>query len=378
MKPSAIEIQFSKKLSFNLLSVILIVFIFYIGQHILIPLLLSILLATLLLPVTQFFQRLKISRVLSITLALVGAALLIASLIYFLVNQTAAFLSDLPTIEARVEELEIGITQWIYDNFSIPIEDQENFVSDYFQTMQSSPEGGIISRTFFTLTGAISYIFFLPVYTFLILYYQELIKRFLISIFKDGHEEKVREVLKESLSISQLYITGILTEMVIVFAMNATGFFIIGVRYALFMGLLAALLNLIPYVGMILANLICMMITVVYCTDLSQVPLVAIVLVVVHLLDNSFILPFVVGSKVRINALAIIVGVLVGGALFGIFGMFLAIPGLAVLKVMFDRVEGLEPYGMILGDYKFQPVVGNKIKLAKIPKAPKPEPVEQP
>jgi predicted PurR-regulated permease PerM len=58
----------------------------------------------------------------------------------------------------------------------------------------------------------------------------------------------------------------------------------------------------------------------------------------------------IVGSKVRINALAAIVGVLVGGALCGIAGMFLSIPGLAVLKVIFDRINGLKPYGMLLGD----------------------------
>jgi predicted PurR-regulated permease PerM len=61
-------------------------------------------------------------------------------------------------------------------------------------------------------------------------------------------------------------------------------------------------------------------------------------------------MPYVVSSKVRINALVSIIGVLIGGALAGISGMFLSIPGIAILKAIFDRVEGLKPWGDILGD----------------------------
>jgi predicted PurR-regulated permease PerM len=347
-----IEVPFYKRLGTNLLSLILIGFIFYIGQHILIPLLFSILLAILLLPVTQFLQRMRFNRILSILFALVGAMLIIASIVYFLTSQIANFLNDMPTIENRLGMLFLDVKQWVSNNFNISIVDQDNYVTETMRSIQNSGAGGIVGKTFFTLTGAISYVFFLPIYTFLILYYQDHFKQFLIDVFKNSQEEKVREVLRESLSISQLYLTGLLTELIIVFALNATGFFVLGIKYALFMGLLAALLNLIPYIGMVIANAFCMLITVISCDHMGQVLLVAVVLVVVHFIDNSFIMPLVVGSKVRINALAIIVGVLIGGALFGIFGMFLAIPGLAVLKVMFDRVDGLQPYGMLLGDYK--------------------------
>jgi predicted PurR-regulated permease PerM len=61
-------------------------------------------------------------------------------------------------------------------------------------------------------------------------------------------------------------------------------------------------------------------------------------------------MPYVVSSKVKINALVSIIGVLVGGALAGVSGMFLSIPGIAILKAIFDRVDGLQPWGMMLGD----------------------------
>ena len=139
-------------------------------------------------------------------------------------------------------------------------------------------------------------------------------------------------------------------ETTIVFTLNTIGFLIIGIKYVVFLALLAALLNLIPYVGMLVANIFAMVITLVSSEDPKLVLWVGVVLAVVQIIDNNFTMPWIVGNKVRINALVTIVGVLVGGALCGIPGMFLAIPGLAVLKVIFDKVPQLRPWGVLLGD----------------------------
>ena len=90
--------------------------------------------------------------------------------------------------------------------------------------------------------------------------------------------------------------------------------------------------------------------TMVTSENISDVLWVGIILAVVQLIDNNFGMPMIVGNKVRINALVTILGVLIGGTLCGIPGMFLAIPGLAVLKVIFDNVPDLRPWGLLLGD----------------------------
>ena len=144
--------------------------------------------------------------------------------------------------------------------------------------------------------------------------------------------------------------TGLLIETTLVFILNAIGFLILGIKYAVFLALFAALLNLIPYVGILVANILCMLITLVSSSETSNVLWVGIILLVVQFLDNNFGMPLIVGNKVRINALVTIIGVLAGGAICGIPGMFLAIPGLAVMKVIFDRVPELHPWGLLLGD----------------------------
>jgi predicted PurR-regulated permease PerM len=145
--------------------------------------------------------------------------------------------------------------------------------------------------------------------------------------------------------------------------MNTIGFLVLGIKYAIFLALLAALLNLIPYVGMLIANIICMLVTLVSSDTTSDVLWVGIILAVVQFIDNNFGMPMIVGNKVRINALVTIIGVLIGGALCGVPGMFLAIPGLAVLKVICDKVPELKFWGILLGDNNDQPKTAKKLKM---------------
>ena len=143
---------------------------------------------------------------------------------------------------------------------------------------------------------------------------------------------------------------GLLLEMAIVTILNTTGFLIIGIQYAVFLAVLAAVLNLIPYIGMLVASVICMAVTLTTSDNVADIIWVGVILIAVQFIDNNFIMPYVVSSKVRINALVTIIGVLIGGALAGIPGMFLSIPGIAILKAIFDRVDGLNPWGDLLGD----------------------------
>ncbi len=134
----------------------------------------------------------------------------------------------------------------------------------------------------------------------------------------------------------------------------------------IFLAVLAAILNMIPYVGMLIASIICMIITLTSTNEISDVIWVAVILTIVQFIDNNFLMPYVVSSKVKINALISIIGVLVGGALAGISGMFLSIPGLAIMKSIFDRVDGLKPWGLILGDDSSlsRPTIKQRIKKA--------------
>lgn len=347
MATTADPTPFYKKLAFNLLTLVLLGGILYVGQSILVPLFFSILLATLLYPVVAFLRRWKIPHPVAIIMSLLVAMAVIVGITYFLSRQMVSFFADIDVIKERLNELFTSLQVWVREHFNINIREQQEYIQDTKEKVEAEK---IVGATVVSFTTFISYLVLLPVYTFLVLYYKELIKQFFIFVFRNDTEDQIREVLHESRLVGQSFITGLLIEVAIVFSLNSVGFLILGIKYPLFLALVAALLNLVPYIGMLVANVFCMLITLVSSENLADVLWVGVVLALVQLVDNNFLMPFIVGSKVRINALATLVGILVGGALCGIPGMFLAIPGIAVLKVIFDRVDPLKPYGILVGD----------------------------
>lgn len=337
------------KISLNLLTISLIIAALYLGRSILIPFFFAMLLAMLLHPIVRFLKRLRFSHVMAVLTSVVLSFLLIASLIYFLSTQVGTFLQDTPVIKQKITELGLMGKRWISEHFEITIRDQNEYIDETTEKM-SENNPTLVERTVLTLTELISYLIFFPVYTFLILYHKDLIVRFLSLLVKRSEEDKIMDVLYESQHIVQGYIAGLLIEVGIVFVLNTTGFLLIGIEYAVFLALIAALLNIIPYIGMLIANVLTLVVTLVS----SENPIDAIwacgILAVVQVVDNNLLMPLIVGSKIKINALAIIIGVVFGGAVAGIPGMFLAIPGLALLKVVFESVDTLKPWAVILGD----------------------------
>jgi predicted PurR-regulated permease PerM len=338
-----------KKLSFSLLTLVLIGAIFSLGKNIILPLMFAILLATLLLPVVNYLQQKKFPVFLSIILPLIVSLLTILGVLYFLSTQIAHFFDDWETLKERVDELLNTVQRWVAQNFNVAAREQEEYINETTEKVKTEAPK-IAGRTFLSLTGSFSYLILLPIYTFLTLYYKNTIKHFFLALFNKSDQNKVVETLHACSHVSQRYISGLLIETSIVFSLNTLGFVILGIQYAVFLALLAALLNLIPYIGMLIANIFCMLITLLTSENPTDALWVAGILAVVQFFDNNIGMPLIVGNNVRINALATIVGVLVGGALCGVPGMFLAIPGLAVLKVVFDRVEDLHPWGILIGD----------------------------
>lgn len=340
---------FYQKFSLILIALLILVLALEFGKDLILPLLFAILLANLLLPMTNYFERKGAYKPIAILIPIIIALVAGAAVIYFLSSQIINFIADVPALQKRFNDVSHSFQVWFKESTSITIRKQNQYINDTVTDIKDNASG-IMGSTVASITQILSYVFLVPIYTFLMLLYRKTIKIFLIHAFKNDDEDTVKDILTESTSIAQKYLTGLLIETALVFTLNAIGFMLLGIPYAIFLALLAALLNLIPYVGMLVANIICMTVTLVSSEDSRYVIGVGLILAVVQFLDNNFGMPLVVGNKVRINALATIIGVLVGGTLCGIPGMFLAIPGLALLKVIFDRVPDLHPWGLLMGD----------------------------
>jgi len=343
------HLPFIPKLAFVLIILLIAVATIYLGQDILIPFAFSILLSVLMLPIIKFLERKKIPKVLSIIIAIALSLSVALAIVYFLSSQIASFMTDMPTMKKQLNFHFYKLQNWATEHLNISYKQQDKLIADATQNMQSNGRE-IVGQSLISVSHVLMILLIIPVYCFLLAYYRLMIKNFLIDVFDDKHEQKVKEVITESKIIVQSYMIGLLVELAIVTVINAVGFILFGIKYAIFLGLLAAVLNMIPYIGMLIAAVLCMLITLSTSTNTNDVIWVGVILIVVQFIDNNIIMPNVVSSKLKINALISILGVLIGGAIAGVSGMFLSIPAIAIIKVVCDRVEGLKPWGKILGD----------------------------
>jgi Predicted permease len=337
------------KLGFKFLVIFFIGFFINTAQNILVPFAFAILLAVLLLPVNNYLERKKISRVPAIALSLIFSIVVIGSVIYFLSTQIANFVDDIPSIKKHLADHFIQAQQWVKNKLHISFREQNEYLNNAAEKIKDSGPG-YITDTFFSITEALMLLILLPIYTFLLLYYRDLIKTFLFAVFRREHSEKVTNVITESKKMIHNYMVGLLIEMGIVATSNSIGLVLLHVKYAIFFGVLAAVLNVIPYIGMFTATLFTVLISLTTMNNTGGIVWIVAVMYGIHIIDVNILMPKIVGSKVRINALISILGVIIGGALTGLSGLFLSVPAVALIKIICDQLEDLKPWGMLLGD----------------------------
>jgi predicted PurR-regulated permease PerM len=190
----------------------------------------------------------------------------------------------------------------------------------------------------------------MPVFIFFFLYYRTFFKQFLNKLFIRTPNRNITEIMYKIQTVVKNYILGLLLVMAIIAALNTIGLLILDIEYAFFFGALAALLNIIPYLGIIIGSVLPILMALLTKDSIWYAVGVAGVFTVVQLLEGNFITPNIVGSKVSVNPLAAIIALIIGGILWGPSGMILSIPFTAIFKVILDNIEPLEPFGFLLGE----------------------------
>jgi predicted PurR-regulated permease PerM len=242
-------------------------------------------------------------------------------------------------------------------------------VHDWFTSAKNdimSTSSVVIGHTIMNIGVGIMVALLIPVYIFLILFYKPLLIDFIHQLFGENNKSQVSEVITQTKTLIQRYLVGLIIEAVIVAVLEIAALVFLGIDYAILLGVLGALLNVIPYLGGLVAVALPMMVALATKESGWYAIYILVIYYVIQLIDNNYIVPKIVASKVRINALFSIIVVLAGNALWGIPGMFLSIPLLAIVKLIFDHIDSLKPWGFLLGDtmpniLKISPVL-KKIK----------------
>jgi predicted PurR-regulated permease PerM len=343
-------LKFPFYIKFALISIGAFAFVYslFIGQAIILPLIYATIIAILLNPCVNFLVRKRINKIVAITITVLSAVLITVALLYFISSQLSMFSETYPALKEKFNATSERAIQWTSENFNI----KTSRINTWIKQTQSEAIhnlGSTIGQTLSVITGIVIIVVLLPVYLFMILFYKDLLLEFIRKLFNATHHDAVFEVLTNSKKIIQSYLIGLLFEAAIVGTLNSAGLLFLGIDYAIILGIIGALLNVIPYIGGVIATALPMLIA--YVTKGSSAAILVLGLyLLIQFIDNHFIIPRIVASKVKINALIAVIVVLIGGALWGIPGMFLSIPLTAIIKVIFDHIEPLKPWGYLLGN----------------------------
>ena len=343
------EMPLTVKRSIELLGIVLVGAIFVLGSGIIMPILTAFFMSLLLFPAFRFLRRFHVPEILAIVLPILLVAIFIGLIGWFFSSQMGTLIEDFPQIKKNVSIHLHALSEWISKISPYSTTEQTKFISDKSADLLNYA-GGMASGAAVTLSSVFIFVGLLPIYIYLILFYKDILLRFIFMWFKTDDHPRVKDAIYQTESIIKNYLMGLLIQVTYMTILLGGALLLFGIKHALLIGVIFAILNLIPYVGALFGNLIGVLLTLTSSTEIWPVLTVLIIIAVVQFLDNNILMPRIVGSKIKINALVSIMGVVIGGSIAGVSGMFLSMPLIAVLKVVFDRTDMFKQWGVLLGD----------------------------
>jgi len=338
MLTSLIKLQ---KTAYTMVIIVLVVLILKEGSVIIIPLVWGAFFSFALYPISNWLEERRFPRGLAIAMTLILITSLVITVFYFLTDQVLSLIADIPEIKLAFET-KVNIYLGEFRNYFGFGMNGLPSTSDFLK--QQNVESAI-----FEAGRSLVLIGVIPLFIFLMLYYKDFYLEFLKRESKDGNPA-ILNWIKESGSVIQSYLLGMLIVTGIVSLISGFVFYFLGIKYFLLFAVFIAVMNLIPYVGVIFSSLL-VVFYVLLTTDTIFYPLATLIMLwLIQLIENNLITPFVVGAKVSVNAFAVILAILIGAYIWGVSGMILFIPMVGILKISFERIPELAPYGFLLGD----------------------------
>jgi len=344
------KIPFIVRLSLTLFAIGLIIVFMWFGKTLMVPLFFSFLVSILLHPLALKLERKGLARPLAAVITLLGFMILVIGLFYFFSSQLIRLSRDLPSLQAKLTEKWQDIRAWISERYHITNNQQIDYVNKSATGIVNTAMSSVATTFVGVAVFVINTIFFF-IFTFFILQYRRHLLNFVVGLFDGEHNERVYAIIYRIRSLINSYVVGLLLEMSIVAVLIFVSLLIIGVKYALLISIMAAVLNIIPYLGIYTSLAVALLITATTSTT-GHLLAVAIVFIVTHFLDANIILPHVVGSKMKMNPFIIILVVLIGHLVWGIPGMFLFIPLTAMIRIIGEEVPRMRPWARLIGDNK--------------------------
>lgn len=319
------------------------------GQVLLVPLVWAIMLTLMVLPLAEWWERKIKIRALASVITVFMLITAVGGILVLLTSQAIGLAKDAPAIAAKFSTSVEELRHFADAELGLPFDEQPGHFKVQFADATSGMAGRIGTTLQSTLTS-VALMLVIPIYMFFLLTYRELFHRFVSKMTLSKNKTHIFHTLNDVSHTVQRYLRGVGIEVVIVAVLVLILFLVLGIRHALFFAVLVALLNIIPYLGVLIGSAISVAYAFFTTDNLLTPILVFVFLWVIQIVDNNFVVPYVVGQQIKLNPLAIILVVVLGGLVWGISGMILFIPILGMIKVIMDESPDLKHYGSLLGE----------------------------
>jgi predicted PurR-regulated permease PerM len=338
------------RLAVVLLCLILIVFICDQLQVVIVPLIFSLIFSVMIYPLAKLLQRWKLSKGLAALFSVVIASVAIGSIIYFLWAQISQLSEQMPQLADKLDTLYKEFQTHLYHKYGIAKSDQTYQIKNQLNHLANDNGGKILGWAFKEIANFITDVTLIPLFVFFLLYFRDFFLEFFCKAFSTADNEVINTILTRMCEVIQSWLVGLVAVMIIVGTLNTIGLVSLGIQYAALFGFLAALLLLIPYVGIIIGSLLPALMALATKDSYWYAIGAMAVFLFVQILEGNLITPYVIGSKISINPLVAILSLILFGNLWGISGLILALPITAMCKVIFDAVPEMKPFGFVLGE----------------------------
>ena len=298
----------------------------------------------LFLPLSRWFESKKIPKGFSILFCIIIFLALITGIIWLISWQITDLTTESTDIENKVRKMISEIEEYIGNNFGISKKQQEKIITE-----QAQENGSMLSNLGSSITGFVVDFILVLVYIFLFMFYRSRLKTFVLQLISSQQKKNAETIIHDIQKVSQQYITGLGMMIVCLWIMYSIGFSIVGVKYAVLFAIICGLLEIIPFIGNLTGTLLAILMVVIQGGGTEMVLGVVITYLIVQFLQTYLLEPLVVGAEVNINPLFTIIILVLGEQVWGIPGMVLAIPLLAIVKIICDHIPSLKPYGYLMG-----------------------------
>jgi predicted PurR-regulated permease PerM len=338
-----------KQTAYTLLATILLIYGLVNVRNFLYPIAFGIVIGYLFYPLASWFEKKGIPRILSNLIIIFSALIILAGIIFVIHNIIASLALDLPALADRAVDNMSDIGARVGEYLGLDPRNTKEMIKE--QTANAFAAGGEQLQTFFTATTNTIVAFgLLPVYIFLFLYYRTKFMYFLLKIAGRSRRVKMITILREISTVMVRYLLGVTVVVFILFFINSLGIWIIGLQYAIPLGITAALFNFIPYFGTLLGGLVPLSFAILVEGSPALALRVVILFIIIQFIENNILTPNIVGGNVKLSPFFVITGLVAASMVWGIPGMLLIVPFLACIHIIFSHIEHMKPYAFLLGE----------------------------